>query len=246
MGQPPGFVGNYRLAAIFTLAWHARGQGFKSPILHYKSTEDKHLGLQLAWFDLAYRVQHFLPSIAWGDLVGSVCLLMKALSCLKPTPAQFRIGLHTAASSGLFCFAVGEMTWKPPRGFNREWHAIVENAAPAAQFEAFLLYDLEQASKAAPEAVEVEGPMTVLSRDYFEREEAEPEAAVTCSTGTTWPRSAAPKTCPPLSWSRPGTEGPLGHGPCVGPRLARRLAATRTKRSSVSQALATRHGGEAG
>ena len=134
---------------------------------------------------------------------------MKALSCLKPTPVSFRIGLHTAASSGLFCFAVGEMTVETPcGGFNREWHAIVENAAPAAQFEAFLLYDLEQASKAAPEAVEVEGPMTVLSRDYFEREEAEPEAAVTCSTGTTWPRSAAPKTRPPLSWSEPRHRGP--------------------------------------
>ncbi len=34
MGQPPGFVGNYQLAAILALAWHAKGQGFKSPILH--------------------------------------------------------------------------------------------------------------------------------------------------------------------------------------------------------------------
>ena len=88
--------------------------------------------------------------------------------------------------------------------------------------------------------------MTVLSRDQFQREEAEPEAAVTCSTGTTWPRSAAPKTCPPLSRLRPGTEGPLGHGPWCRSANRRRLAATRTKRSSVSQALATRHGGEAG
>jgi hypothetical protein len=34
MGQLLGFVGNCRLAAILALAWHARGQKFKSPILH--------------------------------------------------------------------------------------------------------------------------------------------------------------------------------------------------------------------
>jgi hypothetical protein len=36
MRKAPGFVGNYRLAAILTLEWHARGQGFKSSILHSK------------------------------------------------------------------------------------------------------------------------------------------------------------------------------------------------------------------
>jgi V8-like Glu-specific endopeptidase len=70
-----------------------------------------------------------------------------------------------------------ERTWGPLRSFNREWHAVVENAPLAAQFEKFLLWDLEQASEVAEEAPEFAMPMVLVSADAFVREAPEPEAA---------------------------------------------------------------------
>ena len=70
-----------------------------------------------------------------------------------------------------------EMTWNPLRKFNREWHAVVENHTLAGQFEAFLLHDLEEASKAAPEAAGPAAPSIYLPLEYFDDEHFEPEAA---------------------------------------------------------------------
>jgi hypothetical protein len=73
--------------------------------------------------------------------------------------------------------ADGETTFGPLRSFNREWHAVVENKTLAKQFEAFLLWDLEQAAQAADEALLVEVPMVLVPDVLLAREVPELEAA---------------------------------------------------------------------
>src|SRR5262249_26818032 len=69
-----------------------------------------------------------------------------------------------------------ERAWGPLRSYNREWHAVVENAALAEQFNKFLLWDLDQAKQVGEEAAEIEMPMVLVSADAFAREAPEPEA----------------------------------------------------------------------
>jgi hypothetical protein len=73
----------------------------------------------------------------------------------------------------------GETTFGPLRGFNREWHAVVENPTLADQYEKFLLWDLEQASalkEETAEALAVEGPAVLVPVELFAQEAPEPEA----------------------------------------------------------------------
>jgi hypothetical protein len=68
--------------------------------------------------------------------------------------------------------ADGETSFRPLREHNREWHAIIDNAALASQYDAFLEYDFREAERVpAPEAV-------APALDLFVPLDLEPEARV--------------------------------------------------------------------
>jgi hypothetical protein len=66
--------------------------------------------------------------------------------------------------------ADGETSFQPLREHNREWHAIIDNAALASQYDAFIEYDFREAERVpAPEGL-------APALDLFVSLELEPEA----------------------------------------------------------------------